>query len=109
MLSQGAARPQQDSKLHMYEVAGDDLKETGSVTTKGQVHAVAFSPDSSMVACGDSGRNVLVYSVPALEVLFPCCCKLFIPCTYMLDIYIYTHTTQIHIDRNAFDCIFTYM
>lgn len=61
-------RVKQDSKLHMFEVSGDSLKETGTVDCKGQVFACAFSPDSSLIATGDSGRNVLVYSVPALEV-----------------------------------------
>ncbi|GLD96615.1 hypothetical protein PINS_up005298 [Pythium insidiosum] len=59
-----AVGSQEDKKIHLFDVVGDALKETGEIVGHlGALTAVAFSPDGKLLAAGDSYREIRVWDV----------------------------------------------
>ncbi|KAJ0410156.1 hypothetical protein ATCC90586_008434 [Pythium insidiosum] len=59
-----AVGSQEDKKIHLFDVVGDSLKETGEIVGHlGALTAVAFSPDGTLLAAGDSYREIRVWDV----------------------------------------------
>lgn len=50
-----------DSKTHIYSIAGDSLVEVTTIETRSAVSAVSYSPVGDAIAIGDNGRQVEVY------------------------------------------------
>ncbi|CAN0179247.1 unnamed protein product [Laminaria digitata] len=55
-----------EGKIYIYEIAGDELKETMVVEGhRGEVTSVAYSPDGKYLAAGDAAREVMVWKTGA--------------------------------------------
>ena len=51
-----------EGKIYIYETAGDELRETKVVEGhRGEVLSVAYSPDGTLLAAGDTAREVMVW------------------------------------------------
>jgi WD repeat-containing protein 1 (actin-interacting protein 1) len=54
----------EDKKIHLFDVVGDSLKESGEIVGHlGALTSVAFSPDGTQLAAGDAYREVRVWDV----------------------------------------------
>lgn len=54
----------QDEKVYLYSWDGSKLVETGKLeSNRGAVSSVAFSPDGSLLAAGDSAGKLMLYKV----------------------------------------------
>ncbi|TMW55592.1 hypothetical protein Poli38472_010474 [Pythium oligandrum] len=59
-----AVGSQEDKKIYLFDVVGDSLKQSGEIVGHlGALTAVAFSPDGTLLAAGDSYREVRVWDV----------------------------------------------
>lgn len=62
--SQVAVGSQEDMKIHLFDVSGDSLVESGEISGhRGALTCVAYSPDGTQLAAGDSYREVRVWDV----------------------------------------------
>jgi len=51
-----------DNIIHLFQVDGDTLKETGELKHhRGALTSISYSPDGSMIASGDSNREVVAW------------------------------------------------
>ena len=51
-----------EGKIYIYETAGDELRETKVVEGhRGEVTSIAYSPDGTLLAAGDTAREVMVW------------------------------------------------
>lgn len=59
-----AVGSQEDKKIHLFDVVNNTLQETGEIVGHlGALTSVAFSPDGSLLAAGDTYREVRVWDV----------------------------------------------
>ncbi|OBZ67657.1 putative WD repeat-containing protein C9G1.05 [Grifola frondosa] len=60
----------QDQKVHLYDWDGKTLKEVATLDgNKGVVSALAFSPDGSLLAAGDSSGRIVLFDVKERKVI----------------------------------------
>lgn len=57
-----------DSKLHIYELQGNDLNQIHELTHLGAVTDVAYSPDDKYLVACDAHRKVVLYSTDEYKV-----------------------------------------
>ncbi|GAB9464547.1 Wd40 repeat stress protein/actin interacting protein [Globisporangium polare] len=59
-----AVGSQEDKKIHLFDVVNNTLQETGEIVGHlGALTSVAFSPDGTLLAAGDTYREVRVWDV----------------------------------------------
>lgn len=57
-----------DSKVHIYNLTGDQLNVKTELDHLGAITDVAYSPDKKFLAACDSNRKVIVYSTDEYKV-----------------------------------------
>jgi WD40 repeat protein len=58
----------QDSKVHIYTLAGTSLHDKTTLAHNGAVTSLKYSPDGTKLAAGDTYRKVLLYQLPDYSV-----------------------------------------